>query len=316
MNTVTSPMASEGEVVATLTVTAGLHHGATMDLGEPTCRIGSDETADILLGDPGVAPEHLVLRFHGRQMAVEAIGGDVVVNDRVVHQGTGQRGELPAELRFQGVSLALSRPPVPSMIPALPKLPALPPRWRTSLNRGATLTALVATLGVLAVYEFIDVNQAGANIGGYTTASLDPQALDGAHRLMSGDRPGPAEALRRQLSEAGLDSLSVTDHGGYLSVSGQYAAAQSEAWDQTQRWFDQHYGSHQVLLNDAKARQDAARPDLKLQAVWLGDSPYVIDRRGKRLYPGAALESGWVISAIQPDRIMLSRGDDQFALTL
>ncbi|MGM8930439.1 SctD/MshK family protein [Salinicola halophyticus] len=317
MKPASSSSASASEVVTTLRVTAGLHSGAMIELTDPVCRVGSDETADVVLGDSGTTAEHLVLRFHGRQMAVEAIGSDVIVNGRVVTRGTGLRSDLPAELRFHDVALKLTRPAASPMLPAFPKLPTLPPRWRSSLNRAFTLLALVATLGVLALYEFIDVNQADANIGNYSTsATLDTQAVEGARQLVNDARRGPAASLRQKLTSTGLDSLKVADHGGYLSVSGQYAADQAETWNQTQRWFDQHYGSRTVLLNDAKPQQAPVQPDLRLQAVWLGENPYVIDSQGKRLYPGAALESGWVISTIQSDQIMLRRGDDQFALTL
>lgn len=317
MKPASSSSASASEVVTTLRVTAGLHSGAMIELTDPVCRIGSDETVDVVLGDSGTTAEHLVLRFHGRQMAVEAIGSDVIVNGRVVTRGTGLRSDLPAELRFHDVALKLTRPAASPMLPAFPKLPTLPPRWRSSLNRAFTLLALVATLGVLALYEFIDVNQAGASIGNYSSsATLDKQAIEGSRQLVNDARLSPAASLRQELSSAGLSTLEVTDHGGYLSVSGQYTAAQAETWNQTQRWFDQRYGSHNVLLNDAKPQQAPAQPDLRLQAVWLGENPYVIDHQGKRLYPGAALESGWVISAIQSDQIMLRRGDDQFVLTL
>lgn len=303
--------ASAREVVTTLNVTAGLHRGASIALAEPVCRIGSDDSADVLLGDPDTAPQHVVLRFHGRQMAVEAIGSDIVVNGRIVSQGTGLRCELPAELRFNDVALELSRPSAP------PMLPTLPARWRASLNRGATLAALVTTLGVLAIYEFIDVNQAGANIGDHSASvSLDESALASARQLAADTRLSPAQALRRQLADAGLAALEVTDHDGYLSVSGHYGADQADAWNATQRWFDQHYGSRNVLLNAARQRQAPSQPDLQLQAVWLGQNPYVIDARGQRLYPGAALASGWVIAAIESDRVVLRRGGDQFALTL
>lgn len=309
--------ASAREVVTTLNVIAGLHRGATISLSESVCRIGSDDASDVVLGDPGIAPQHVVLRFHGRQMAIEAIGGDVYVNGRTVNQGTGLRCELPAEIRFHDVALELSRPPAPPLFAALPKLPSLPDRWREQLNRSATLAALVVTLGVLTLYEFIDVNQAGANIGSHSASiSLDEQALASARQLVANGRLSPAQALRQHLADAGLGSLEVTDHDSYLSVSGYYGPDQSGTWNATQRWFDQHYGRHNVLLNEARQSKTPSQPDLQLQAVWLGQNPYVIDARGQRLYPGAALASGWVIAAIEKDRILLSRGDDQFALTL
>lgn len=310
----TSDSASAREVVTTLNVIGGLHRGATITLTEPVCRIGSDENADVLFGDPGIASQHVVLRFQGRQVAIEALGGDITINDHIVSHGTGQRCELPAELRFNDVVLELSRPSAPAMLPELPTLPA---HWRRPLSRGATLVALVLILGVLAFYEFIDVKQADANIGDYPVlATLDESALVGTYPLAADARENPAQALRQHLADAELASLDVTDHGDYLRVSGLYGPDQVDTWSATQRWFDQYYGSHSVLLNEARQSEAMVQPDLQLQAVWLGQNPYVINARGQRLYPGAALASGWVISAIETDRILLSRGDDQFALTL
>lgn len=313
-----SASAAAHEVVTTLNVIAGLHSGASITLTEPVCRIGSDESSDVILGDPDTASQHVVLRFHGRHIAIEALGGDITINGRNVSQGTGLHSELPAELRFNDVALELSRPPAPAVFPGLPTVPV---RWRKWLNRSATLAALVVTLGVLAFYEFIDVNQADANIGYHPlSATLDEQPLENtaqnASQLMADARPSPVQALRQRLADAGLASLEVTDSGDYLSVSGHYDPGQVDAWNATQRWFDQYYGSHNVLLNEAQQSETPVQPELQLQAVWLGKNPYVIDARGQRLYPGAALSSGWVISAIESDQVLLSRGDDQFALTL
>lgn len=318
MTLFTSASASVREAVTTLKVIAGLHRGASITLTEPVCCIGSDDSTDVMLGDPGTAPHHIVLRFYGRYIAIEALGGDITINGRSVSQGTGLRCELPAKLHFNDVALELSRPPAPAIFPGLPTVPV---RWRKWLNRSATLAALVVTLGVLAFYEFIDVNQADANIGYHpVTAMLDEQhMMDTAQStppVMDEVRPSPVQALRERLAEAGLASLEVADSGDYIRVSGHYDPDQAGAWNATQRWFDQHYGSRNVLLNEAQLSEVPVRPDLQLQAVWVGKSPYVIDARGQRLYPGAALSSGWVISAIETDRVLLSRGDDQFALTL
>jgi hypothetical protein len=52
------------------------------------------------------------------------------------------------------------------------------------------------------------------------------------------------------------------------------------------------------------------------QAVWLGPQPYVINERGRRLYPGAGLDDGWVLQRIENDRVVLVRDGRQFELTL
>lgn len=317
MNTVTPSSASTQDVVTTLEVTSGLHRGAVIEWRGAVCRIGADENADIWLGDTGVSPEHLVLRFHGRQMAVEAVGGDIAVGGRAVLQGTGLRCESPTAIRLSEVTLYVSRPMPSPILPMLTRLPGMPPRLKRSLNRSATVVALVVTLGVLGLYEFVDVNQAGADIGRFESlATVDDQAIESARQLIAKASPGPAEALRAHLTAAGLNAMTVSRHDRYLSVSGHYGEGQKSAWDETQRWFDQRFGSRHVLLNSVGPQSAPSQPDLRLSAVWLGENPYVIDRNGKRLYPGAALPSGWVVSSIDDQRVLLRHGDEQFSLTL
>ncbi|KFF50333.1 hypothetical protein GY26_02200 [Gammaproteobacteria bacterium MFB021] len=325
MSTVdSSDSASTADAVMTLTVTTGLHRGAVIALREPVCRIGSADNADVWLGDAGLAPEHLVLRFHGRQLAVEAVGGDIIVNGQRLPQGSGLRCSAPATLHLGDVALTLTRPATPSLLSALPRLPAFPPRVRRSLNRAAPVTALLVTLGVLGLYEFIDVNQAGADIGSAAphaepasaNAPIDAQAIAGARQLAENAASSPAQALRAHLAAAGLNTITLSQRDRYLSVTGHYTPAQRTAWAETQRWFDQHFGSRHVLLNTVTPQPATSPPDLRLSAVWLGDNPYLIDHRGKRLYPGAALPSGWVVSSIDAQRVLLRHGDEQYALTL
>ncbi|GHB11801.1 SctD/MshK family protein [Salinicola rhizosphaerae] len=317
MNTVSPSPASTQDIVATLEVISGLHRGAVIEWRGAACHIGADESADVWLGDAGISPEHTILRFHGRQMAVEAAGGDITVADQTVREGTGLRCESPVTIRLGNATIRISRPTPPPLLPKFPRLPGMPPRLKRSLNRSAPVMALIVTLGVLGLYEFVDVNQAGANIGSFEPlVTVDEQAIRGARQLVADAEPGPATALRDHLAAAGLNAMTVSRHDRYLSVSGHYDQGQKSAWDETQRWFDQRFGSRHVLLNSVTARSTPSQPDLQLSAVWLGENPYVIDRDGKRLYPGAALPSGWVVSAIDDQRVLLRHGDEQFSLTL
>ena len=93
------PVASAG--APTLTVTGGLHQGSSLVLDQPVYTLGADLAADLVLSDPGVAGLHVRLRFEGGQVAVEALGGDVLLSANVrIPQGSGHRARLPLQLRI------------------------------------------------------------------------------------------------------------------------------------------------------------------------------------------------------------------------
>ncbi|QHC49091.1 hypothetical protein EKK97_04940 [Billgrantia tianxiuensis] len=89
-----------------------------------------------------------------------------------------------------------------------------------------------------------------------------------------------------------------------------------EEWRDVQHWFDQHYGSRQLLISEARPRLSVDSPALQFQAVWFGDNPYVVDARGERLYPGAPLQEGWVLAEIAEGRVTVRRDGTEFSLTL
>ena len=65
-----------------------------------------------------------------------------------------------------------------------------------------------------------------------------------------------------------LDGLQVSDAGNHLVVSGEFAPERHEDWQGVQRWFDQRYGSSQVLVSNAKLSLIADQPTFRFQAVW------------------------------------------------
>ncbi|MGP9567953.1 SctD/MshK family protein [Halomonas sp. AOP5-B2-8] len=324
-------------VYSTIQVTGGVHQGVAVSLEQAVCRIGAAEPADVMLCDEGVAAEHVILRFHARMVAIEAVGGEVIIGGETLAQGTGRRIDLPTTLAMGDARLRLSRPET-SLPPALrsayeavesalrttrDSLPhKLLSRRRHSsggerVGRGAVLTALCTIIGIAGVYQLVGVDEAGANISAealHSTATLYPQAVEAA--LTSDQHETPAEALERRLKQADLDGLQVSDAGNHLVVSGEFAPERHEDWQEVQRWFDQRYGSSQVLVSNAKLSLIADQPTFRFQAVWLGDNPYVIGAKGERLYTGASLPEGWVLAAIGDERVTLRRGDEQFFLTL
>ena len=286
------PVAATG--APTLTVTGGLHQGSSLMLDQPVYTLGADLAADLVLTDPGIAGLHLRLRFEGDHVAVEALGGDVLLagNVRIPH-GNGHRARLPLQLRIgtAGVSLAL------------PGSPEKPPAATRTFTPWIIATALLfVCAGALAFRNDPPQAQAAMPVAEKTVA-----------------KPSRAEAkawFEGQLQAAHLDAVKVSDTDGQLNASGSFERAQKPQWVALQQAFDQRYGQQIVLNPRVAVRADAARPRVRFQAVWFGANPYVINDSGKRLYPGAALADNWVLDRIENNQVILARGEERFTFTL
>jgi len=278
----------------TLTVTSGLHQGSSLVLDQPVYTLGADLAADLVLSDPGIAGLHLRLRFEGGQVAVEALGGDVVLgkNVRIPH-GSGHRARLPLQLRIgtAGVSLAS---------PEGVEKPSDATRTFTPWIVAIVLLFLCA--GALAVRNDTPLTQAAV-------AAQVPA-------LKKPSREHAKTWLEQQLQAAHLDAIKVTDANGQLSAVGSFEQSQKPQWLALQQAFDERYGQQIVLNPRVSVRADAARPRVRLQAVWFGTNPYVINDSGKRLYPGAALADNWVLERIENNQVILARGEERFTFTL
>lgn len=283
------PLAQGG---LTLSVLEGLHRGVKADVPSGGCTIGASSGCDVVLADPQVAPDHLRLRFHGRHVAIDAIGGDVGVEGRgPVTRGHGCRALLPITLTLGEARLQVRRET---------QAPGVLGRW---LPIGG-----LAVLGVVATILF------SSQSSGFVAPAR--QAVPAVPAAPAPAPSGAADALRQRLTDAGLAGLTVTGDGHHLAVAGALAAADAAAWQDVQRWFDGTYGGRHVLTSRVEAAAPAAAPDFSFQAVWFGADPYVLDSRGERRYPGAALQDGWMLKSIEPGRITVSRDGTDFALTL
>ncbi len=278
----------------TLTVTSGLHQGSSLVLDQPVYTLGADLAADLVLSDPGIAGLHLRLRFEGGQVAVEALGGDVVLGKNVrIPQGSGHRARLPLQLRIgtAGVSLAS---------PEGVEKPSDATRTFTPWIVAIVLLFLCA--GALAVRNDTPLTQAAV-------AAQVPA-------LKKPSREHAKTWLEQQLQAAHLDAIKVTDANGQLSAVGSFEQSQKPQWLALQQAFDERYGQQIVLNPRVSVRADAARPRVRFQAVWFGTNPYVINDSGKRLYPGAALADNWVLERIENNQVILARGEERFTFTL
>src|SRR5499427_2514621 len=91
-------------------VVAGTHEGAVLMLDQADYRIGSSSNADIVLSDPGVAPEHAVLRVEHGTVRIGATGADVTVEQTLLPVLRGRRVRLPVSLAVGAARVSLSDP--------------------------------------------------------------------------------------------------------------------------------------------------------------------------------------------------------------
>ncbi|WP_438867529.1 SctD/MshK family protein [Pseudomonas sp. L1(2025)] len=286
------PVAASG--APTLTVTAGLHQGSSLVLDQPVYTIGADLAADLVLSDPGIAGLHLRLRFEGGHVAVEALGGEVLVNATMrIPQGSGHRARLPVQLRIGAAGVSLALPEEAEQLSQAPR----------------TLTPWIVALGLLFIC-------AGALAFRIDPPSAQAAAVVAVPAIKQPSREQAKTWLEQQLRAAHLDAVSVTNSNGQLSAEGSFEQSQKPQWLALQQAFDQRYGQQIVLNPRVAVRADAARPRVRFQAVWFGTHPYVINDSGKRLYPGAALADNWVLERIENNQVILARGDERFTFTL
>lgn len=303
MTAMASPSSASNRASPTLTVMAGLHRGVSLVLDEPGCSIGSGASASLVLGDSGIADEHLRLRFAGRQLIVEATGGDVAVIDEgreiAVERGRGYRAHFPLEITLgqARVRLAGAEPDAPT-----------PPVWYGKPQWLVAALFMLACAGAVAMLQ--ERPQAvSPNLTGPV-----------AEAPIAADQPLSLEEIRADLAQraeaSGLADVAFSVADGQLFASGSYAPDRQAAWNALQRHFDSHYASRHLLHRAVTAEALEADPQVKFQAVWLGENPYVINASGERLFPGAPVADGWVIERIAADQVLLARGERRFALTL
>jgi hypothetical protein len=299
-----------------LSITHGLHRGVSLALENPVYTVGSAGDVDLLLSDPGIAARHLALRFAAGQVAVEALGGAVIVVARHGQEiripvGSGHRARLPLTVRVGAAVLTLS-PPTAGARAAAPAAPI-------SRNKAQWVIALV--LMCLCVGAFAYRGQPQASQASQPSPGLStPDGNRTVHAPNDdGSRASAAQAkvwLEQQLDTASLTRINVNETDGQLSVEGRYDPSEKSRWTSVQQAFDARFGQQVVLHSSVSPRTDIAKPRVRFQAVWLGEHPYVVSDSGKRLYPGAVLADDWTLERIENNQVILARGAERFAFTL
>lgn len=288
-----------------LDVLSGIHRGVQAPIENDACTIGSSPSCDLVLGDRDIAAQHLQLRFYGKQVAVNAVGGNVLIEGRpTLERGFGCRANLPITLVVGETKLRIGR-----------NASAAPMTKRWGPFAAVALLALVMT-PIVAV-------QAG--ITGLLPQRADAQASDPGEALTVASLPmRPAiqtdeevvAGLREKLAEADLAGLGISSDGRRIDVSGQVPEERLSTWREIQQWFDRSHGGRYVLTSMVSAAAVTDAPRFVFQAVFFGTNPYVVDARGERRYPGASLQDGWMLKSIDKGQILVVRGNQEFKLTL
>jgi len=305
-------------------VVAGTHEGAVLMLDPADYRIGSSSNADIVLSDPGVAPEHAVLRVEHGTVRIGATGADVTVEQEPLPLSRGRRVKLPVNFRLGEAQIYLSDPDRDDPHQRLGELG----RWviRKPLTVAGALAGFV--LGVAVVAQ--ELPQAARTVGlAVTTSSADAGA---PKRMTDGSAVGPSAAiadrqsavtaedaareLNSRLDAAKIQTLHVSAVDGRLAVYGKVSPQEAIDWAVIQQWFDQTYGGRVVLTTKiSPPGEPRTMPALQLQAIWYGEHPYIVTADGERYFQGAVLDNGWIIRDIGEDRLLLAKGSETVALT-
>jgi hypothetical protein len=296
-------------------VISGAHQGAVLTLDGTDYRIGSSPDADIVLSDPGIAPEHAVLRIDRGRVSIGATGGTVTVDQDLLPLSRGCRVKLPVSITVGTAQIHLSDPGRKDQSPGL----FLQLLTTAGVATCAALAFAIATqewrgtASLLAVAVTAGSADAGA---AEPSTSSTPEGTANALNASGPTAEDAMGALNARLDAAKIRTLRISADNGRLAVTGTLTKQESAEWAGIQQWFDQTYGGRIVLTTRIEPSGGArALPSLQLQAIWYGDHPYIMTADGEHYFKGAVLDNGWILRDITEDRVLLGKDGETVALT-
>ncbi|MGX1789177.1 SctD/MshK family protein [Bosea sp. NPDC055332] len=281
-----------------LAIEEGLHEGARLKLDSGSYRVGSASDCDIILHDDGVAGQHAVLRVIDGELRLEAVGGAIALDPerrRVLPAGSGVKPTLPATVWIGRARL---------------KLTGRAAARRIGMRAAIMASGFVALAGIVAAYAMASLPSPAPPV--MAKSNADPTVTNHA----PGERVADAAAqLRRTLVTSGLSGVAVTASGERVLATGTVEPGQAQAWSAAQQAFDAAHGGRLQLGSEVRVAQQEEGPKIALQAVWLGEHPYVLTTDGGRHHQGAFLDNGWTVRSITRDGVTFVRGERKFTLT-
>ncbi|MCV9940698.1 hypothetical protein OIU35_30490 [Boseaceae bacterium BT-24-1] len=281
-----------------LLIEGGLHEGARLKLDSGSYRVGSAADCDIILHDDGVATQHAVLRIVDGELRLEAVGGAIALDPerrRILPAGSGVRPALPATVWIGQARLKLTGGAMT--------------KGRDGRMMAIAISGIVAATGLITAYAMVSRPSSASLV------AVDRSAASTTARVAVDQAPVAAEGLRRMLAASGLSGIVVTASGERVLAGGTVETAQVQDWAAAQQAFDAAHGGRIQLGSEVKVAQREDGPKVALQAVWLGEHPYVLTADGGRHHQGAFLDNGWTIRSISKDGVTFVRGERNFTLT-
>jgi len=249
------------------------------------------------------APTAFRLKWDGRSMRLASVDCDSIVNGKVLARG-GER-KIKQSSRFICGNVAFRLELQTAEI-------ATPRRAPGGLTAGVAL-ALTATLVAAPAWppatRFGDVTRDSTGALPAVASSVSGKAASAPIKPIR-DIQALLGDMRRQIASAGLDGISVDlQSDGAIAASGRILPAKGDVWHAALRWFDTAALGRAVLVDHVSVSAVAAAASLQVQAVYTGQTPYIIDGDGEKLFIGATLADGGVIQAIESQRVLVMRGD-------
>jgi type III secretion system YscD/HrpQ family protein len=111
--------------------------------------------------------------------------------------------------------------------------------------------------------------------------------------------------LKDMLAQQGLDKkLHIQQDSDGLTVAGSLNSLEVSHFNQVAQTFRQRYGVNPML--NTQINQTQKKAQLAIRSVSVGNVPYLVTKEGHKYMEGTTLESGYKITSIKPDRIILS----------
>jgi hypothetical protein len=312
-----------------LEVVGGAHRGAVLVLDGPDYRIGSSPNADIVLSDPGIAPEHAVLHVERGMVRIGASGADIMVEQEPVPLSRGCRVKLPASFSLGAAEIILSDADQADAGEAgtgRSRTDAIPARadsrWRRLVDLAiakplpaAGVLACIILSGAFVIGRVMMPGSTGTSgrVPPPVTANAPGSTTEAALREVAEEAMGE---LKTRLAAANIDTLETSTENGRLTVTGALATKRAEAdWAAIRQWFDETYGRRLVLSRIEPPPKAMSMPALQIGGVWYGEHPYIVTGNGEHYFNGAILENGWIIRDIGAERVVLAKDGETVTLT-
>ena len=297
----------DSDRIFSVSVLEGSHAGATLELAPGKYRVGRSQEADLVLTDSGLAPLHFSVELARRGASVTSMEGPVTLDGPAASSSKNSaRLQFPFEIAVEGVRLRVEGPEAASWEKTAARYYDRCQTWIRQQRRAPMMAALALALVSLAA---IGAPNSGAQPGASRADAASTAEPDTSITQA-------VTALRKKAEDAGLSpQLEIEPAGDAIAVRGTLMKDQLATWQRLRQEFDTAFGNKFAFDSQINTGNATVRPQLDVQAIWSGYSPYLITMSGERLTEGDRLVSGWTIEKIESRRVVLSQGDQRMALT-